>query len=150
MVAWQSITHPHSKMTERTMTDHIDAHATPKEEFDVLYATLHQLHEGLIEFEFRNGALLFLVLGWLLTAVDAHNLLRENLPIRLAITIALSGLTLLHAMWVHRHYVRSVAAHRLLLKLSYVPESYLEPRRIHKGLALSFGITHAYISLWLL
>jgi uncharacterized membrane protein (UPF0136 family) len=121
--------------------------ATPKEKFDVLYATLSQLHEGLIQFELHNGTFLFLIFGWLLTAADAQLLLQASRPIRLALIVTLFGLTGFHAWWVYRHYVRSVAVHQLLLALNYVPASYLESRRIHKGLALSFVGGHALLSL---
>jgi hypothetical protein len=130
-----------------TESDPSAPHATLKEKFDVLNGTLIQLHEGLIQFEFNNGAFLFVILGWLLASVDAQRLLQVNFPIRVALIIALIGLTGFHALWVYRHYVRSAAVHKLLLGLDFVPPSYLEPRRIHKGLALSFVAGHTFMSL---
>src|SRR4051812_10181731 len=95
--------------------------ANPKEKFDVLYATLIQLHEGLVQFEVSNGAFLFLYFGWLLSAAPAQQLIHTNQAVRYAVIVALLALTSLHAVWVLRHYVRSVAVHKLLLQLDFVP-----------------------------
>ena len=121
--------------------------ASAKERFEMLYATLQQFHSGLIEFEFKHGAFLFLILGWLLTADKAQLFLQSHPPVRCLLMLSIVGLTVFHAYWVYRHYRSSTAVHRLLCSLRYVPDEYFVPRTIAPFLALTFCASHLLLSL---
>jgi hypothetical protein len=121
--------------------------ASAKERFEMLYDTLQQFYSGLIEFEFKHGAFLFLILGWLLTADKAQLFLKDHPPVRCLLMFSIVGLTAFHAIWVYRHYRSSTAVHRLLSTLRYVPDEYFEPLTIAPFLAVTFCGSHLSLSL---
>jgi hypothetical protein len=134
-------------MTTEPSSAKDEVSASPQERFEVLYDTLQQFHAGLIEFEFKHGAFLFLILGWLLTAEKAQLFLKDHPSVRCLLILSIIGLTTFHSIWVYRHYRSSTTLHRLLSSLRYVPDEYLEARTIAPFLVVTFCISHLLLSL---
>lgn len=135
-------------LPERAQRDPQDpsSYSSPKEKFDVLYGMLKQTQEWLIDFEFKQGAFLFIVLGWTVSSDKAQAFFRAHPSMQLGMTALMLGLTSFHAYWVYMHYVRSRAVHRRLVGLDYMPLDYYEPQRVHRFLVVSFGASHLLIS----
>jgi hypothetical protein len=66
---------------------------------------------------------------------------------QIGMTVLMTGLTAFHSLWVYMLYGRSVAVHRRLVHLDYVPADYYTPQRVPRSLALSFGLSHFLISV---
>lgn len=117
---------------ERTRQEPPASHASRREEFDLLYDMLKQTQDWLIDFEFKQGAFLFIVLGWTVSSDKAQAFFRAHPFMQVAMTALMLGLTMFHAYWVYMHYVRSRAIHGRLVGLDYMPVDYYEPQRVHR------------------
>ncbi len=61
-------------------------------------------------------------------------------------TIAVLGLTSLHAFWVYKYYSKSARLYAQLIYLSYMPAAYFNDQRIQKYMAISFAMIHLVFS----
>lgn len=127
-----------------------------KEKHDLLYGIHKQLFSTLLDFVFKHVTVLIVIIGWILTAQQAQELIASSVAIRIGISMLILSLTLLHATWVIRFYLRSVALRRQLLKLNYMPSGYYKPESVAQFLVVSVPGLHllAYgfilVVIWLL
>ena len=104
-------------------------------------------YTGLIDFEFRHGALLSVGLGWLITSESAKSFFEANEFPRIFATLAVLTLTFLHAFWVYKFYMKSKRAYNMLLELEFLPAAYFDDQRIQPYLALTFSSVHFIFSV---
>lgn len=127
-----------------------------KEKHDLLYGIHKQLFSTLLDFEFKHGTILIVIVGWVLTAQRTQELFASSVAIRIGISMAVFSLTLLHAIWVIRFYLRSAAVRRHLYELNYMPSGYYKPESIARFLVMSLSAVHFIVSgfillvIWLL
>ena len=121
-----------------------------KDKHDLLYGIHKQLFSTLLDFEFKHGTILIVIVGWVLTAQRAQELIASSVTIRIGISIAVLSLTLLHAIWVIRFYLRSSAVRRQLYELSYMPFGYYKPESIARFLVMSLCAVHFIVSGFIL
>lgn len=119
-----------------------------RDRFNVLHGTLSWLYSALIDFEFKHGSLLAIVLGWLITAENAQKFFAMSLLARISITIAMLSLTILHAFWVRRFYAKSLRAYHTLNELALVPTRYYEDLRIQPSVVVTFCVIHAIFTIF--
>jgi hypothetical protein len=127
-----------------------------KEKHDLLYGIHKQLFLTLLDFEFKQWTLLIVIIGWILTAERAQELFRSSVVIRIGISSVVLSLTLLHATWAIRFYLRSAAVRRQLFELNYMPSGHYKPESIARFLVMSLCTFHFIVCgfilvvIWLL
>jgi hypothetical protein len=121
--------------------------ASPKDRYELLAGMLKDYYTGLIDFEFKQGSLLALVGGWLITSDGARKFLLER-PVIQAILIGfLVLLTSFHYTWVKTYKSRSERVFAQLQELGFMPIEYFESRRIYPWTMRSFIAIHGLITL---
>jgi hypothetical protein len=126
-------------------TEHKSESPTKKDQFDVLLESLARHYTGFIDFAFKHGSFVFIILGWYVTLSTRQS--QFALPERVLLTIAMFSLTTLHAIWAWRWYRKSAHAYKQLIDLAFLPDKYFWNERIHPFLACSIVFFHALISL---
>lgn len=134
-------------VSARTPETETASDASTQEKFAMLYGMLKETQEWLFDFEFKQGTFLLIILGWIVSSVDAQAFFEAHLLMQIGMTVLMIGLTTFHAVWVTMHYKRSVAVHGRLVELDYVPADYYRPQLVPQSLALSFVISHLLISV---
>jgi hypothetical protein len=116
--------------------------ASPKEKFDTLYELLKEHYAGLIDFEFKHGTVLTLLLGWVLASKDARDFLHSYGGVARFVCVAVLLYAAFHSIWVWNFYRRSLLAYTQLCKLGYMPTEYFEKRCIQSFTVVSFIVLH--------
>lgn len=124
-------------------------HSSPKEEYALLYSILEQTYKGFIDFEFRHGGFLALIIGWLATSERAQLTIANAWCVRFGFTVSIGILTVLHAIWSSRWYRRSNLSYSKLTRLNYVPLGHFESLKIDRFLPTSFAILHTALSVFI-
>ena len=108
--------------------------ASRKDKHKQLFEALKQNFQGLIDYEFRHGTLLIIILGWVLTTQRAQEIFAVSHTIKMMFTFAIVLLTSFHAMWVFRQYFRSAELYLLLTtKVKYMEPEYFDSQRIRSN-----------------
>jgi hypothetical protein len=121
--------------------------ATPKERNDLLVDQLKEYYSGVIDFEFKHTTVLALIGGWLLSSETARKTLAADRVATAGICVMVLMLTVLHAAWVRRYYVRSASAYARIAELKYIDTRDVESRRIPSFTRWSFTLIHFVISV---
>ena len=116
--------------------------ATPKERNDILVDQLKEYYAGIIDFEFKQGAVLLLILGWLLSTEAARKVMAADWAARAGVCSAALLLTAFHAVWVWRYYARSARVYARIAELKYIDTQDIESRRIPAFTRWSYTLIH--------
>jgi hypothetical protein len=121
--------------------------ATPKERNELLVGLLKDHYAGLLDFEFKHGAFLTLILGWILSSETARKTFAAD---GIAVGVACGAmliLTVLHAVWVRTFFTRSRDVYERIVELNYIPTRDVESRRITRLTRWSFTLFHLVVSV---
>lgn len=121
--------------------------ATKKERNEILVCLLKEHYSGLIDFEFKHGGVLALIMGWLLSSDTARKTISNEQIAAWGICGTVLMLTFFHALWVWRFYQRSEAVYKTIDNLGYIIISDVESRRIPRFTILSFILFHFITSI---
>jgi hypothetical protein len=77
--------------------------ATPKEEYELLYETMKDFHQGIIDFEFKHGVVLSVIVGWFITSDRARDFIAKSSLSAVAIILVMILLTIFHFIWVRTY-----------------------------------------------
>ena len=121
--------------------------APTKERHEALYSTLKDIFWKSMEFEFKEGAILLVVLGWLLTAERAQDIIAGSVLVRAVSTVVILLLTTFHAIYVVRCFFRSARVRQQLQDLAYMPPDFYESMTFPKYFVVMFCGMHFVASL---
>jgi hypothetical protein len=121
--------------------------ASNKEKYDFLIAILKESRYGLVDFAFKQGAVLMLFLGWILTSDKAREFIGGALPQCILTAILVLLYAAAYILWILTWRRRSSVAFEHLEKLSYMPVEYYSPLRISTGVIVSFILLHCAVCL---
>ena len=109
-----------------------------KDKFDLLYATLCETQNGLLDSTAKVAGLLLLVTGWIVTSESAQKFIKANeffkylALIILLIAFALYVWASLCAFWISQSTIS------LLNDLNYMESKYYEQRQVEKRTLILF------------
>jgi len=121
--------------------------ATPKENFDLLYANLKYYRDSSIDSVFKVAGFLIVVGGWLATSKEARVFLVSNLPVRLTavvLVVAIAAVYTLIAIRVMRH---SQLTFDRLKELAYMPTEQFQELLIRPSTIMPYVLANAIISI---
>jgi hypothetical protein len=121
--------------------------ASPKEKFDVLFGLLKDHYAGLIDFEFKHGTVLTLLLGWAIASKDAQAFLRDHHSVAWLGCVGVFCYATFHSIWVWNFYRRSLRAYEQLSSLAFMPTDYFKFRRIQPFTVASFIVLHWVVAI---
>nr|WP_319387083.1 hypothetical protein [uncultured Roseibium sp.] len=116
--------------------------ATPREIHAYLSDQLKSYHDGLIDFAFKHGVILTVILGWVVSSERAQEFLGETESKKIASLAALSLYALAHVLWVRRWYLKSNAVFGQLKDLKYMSIDKYKPQYVTKFMAGTFMAVH--------
>ncbi len=116
--------------------------ASEKDQHDFLASLLKEARYGMIDFMFKQAAVLTLFIGWKLSSDDARKFIAAEPGVRVVGVSAVAAYALLLAFWAWTYRIRSHAAYRDLLKIHFMPARYYSPLLITWRLALSLVSAH--------
>lgn len=108
---------------------------------------LEKSYNGLIDFEFKHGGFIAIVIGWLATSERAQLVITASVWIRIAGTISIIALTILHAIWCSRWYTRARLAYTQIIALNYMSKNHYDAFKMGIYLPVSFIILHFIFSI---
>lgn len=112
------------------------AEASAKERNDFLIDLLRETRAALIDFMFKQSAVLILVIGWIVSSENARKFVAAAEVRRLG-TAGVCIYALLFLYWMRTYSRRSASTQEHLLELQFLPRSYFEPLTISPGLVTS-------------
>lgn len=121
--------------------------ATSAEKHDYLTELQAEYYKRLIDFAFRHGVFLTLVLGWIVSSEQAQKLILYSLTATILGAVSILGYALGYSWWVIRQYRKSEAVCEMLLKVGFMDPEFIELERIQRSFAQSFIGLHWLISL---
>lgn len=125
------------------MTTLVQAHgASDKEIHELLISLLQKYYSGLIDFAFKNGAILTLILGWLIASDTAQAFFSSTMTIQLISIGMMSLYAIAHGLWVYKWYQKSNIAFSQLQELSYMDSRYYNSQRVQPYQAFLFMFIH--------
>lgn len=88
-------------------------------EFDLLYSQASEMNKSLPESQFKTIASIFVIIGWLLTASSAQQVIRANATFIVPATVvAFSMFVLFKGLWIYMHFKRASILHARLVRLA--------------------------------
>jgi hypothetical protein len=121
--------------------------ATLKERNDLLVALLKEHYSGLIDFEFKQGTVLTLVVGWILSSEVARRTFAADGIAAGAVCVSVALLAIFHAVWVRRFCARSEVVYKRIGELNYIDIKDVESGRIRPFTEWSFILIHSVVSV---
>lgn len=137
------------RVLSQEMQQHRDtdsSHAIQKEKHELLYVAFKEDFKGLIDSEFRHAMFLVILVGWLITAKHAQEMLGSTPAMQWVLTFAILLNTSFHAILVSLQYQGSKKVYYFLTELAYMPPKYFESQRIRPFLATLFCVFHTFMS----
>ena len=119
--------------------------APDKEKHDFLVGVLKDARSGLIDYMFKQGAVLTLVSGWILSSKDAQKFIGCNRPVQIVIASIIVIYAVLFPMWTLSWRRRSIFAFQQLVELRYMPKEFYSSLRINIPLIAGFIFIHISI-----
>lgn len=115
----------------------------PRGEMHQFLATvLKEARSDLIDFMFKQAAVITLILGWILSSKEAHEFIQAHPVIRcIAIPSIFLYFTLL-AFWIWSYRQRSDSAYQHLLNLRYMPKEFYSSSHVTRFMALTLISAH--------
>ena len=131
------------------MSDIVEAptsRATPKEEHELLYGIIKDFHDSIIDFEFKHGVILSVILGWIITSDKARDFISKSPIAYICIIIVMILLTTFHFIWVRVYSSRSKSAREAIRELDYMPVEFADLRIVSEFSARTFIVIHALVT----
>ncbi|MEY2558948.1 MAG: hypothetical protein QOE34_2373 [Verrucomicrobiota bacterium] len=116
--------------------------APRKDRHDFLAALLKDARSALIDFMFKQAAVLTLVLGWILSSKETHEFLQSHQSMGLVAIPAVCCYFALLIFWIWNYRLRSDSAYHHLLNLSYMPKEYYSALHVTNAMAVSLVGAH--------
>lgn len=116
--------------------------APRKERYEFLAALLKDSRSDLVDFMFKQAAVLTLMLGWIVSSKDAHEFIQTHRPIREAAVPAICSYFVLLAYWTWSYKKRSDSAYHHLLVLEFMPKEFYSSIHITPVMAVSLVSAH--------
>ncbi|HKP03657.1 MAG TPA: hypothetical protein VJU77_09895 [Chthoniobacterales bacterium] len=111
--------------------------ASPKEKHDFLVGVLKEVRAAVIDFMFKQAAILTLIMGWVISSQPAQSFLAAHSPARYAAAGGIAFLCLFLIARVMSFRNRSHSDYKFLLQLGYMPQEFYSRIVITWSLALS-------------
>ena len=121
--------------------------ATPKEQFDLLYANLKYYRDSSIDSVFKVAGFLIVVGGWLVTSTDARVFLASNILFRLTAVVVIVVIAAVYTLIAIRVMRHSQLTFDRLTELAYMPTEHLQEVLIRPSSVLPFVLANAVISM---
>ncbi|MBA3571473.1 MAG: hypothetical protein H0W34_05775 [Pyrinomonadaceae bacterium] len=134
-------------MCEKSPPPPSEAQATPsapaKDKHDFLVALLKESRYGLIDFMFKQAAVLTLLIGWVVSSDKARDFIAGANIVQTIGACVVSLYSLLFVFWAWTYRQRSQSAYAHLLALGYMPKDFYATLHVTKRLAVSLVAIHA-------
>jgi hypothetical protein len=116
--------------------------APEKEKHEYLVGLLKDSRYHLIDFMFKQAAVLTLLIGWVLSSDKARDFIATAHGVRTIAVVAVSLYCALLIFWACTYRLRSVSAYAELVKLQYMPKHFYGTLLVTKPLAASLICIH--------
>lgn len=116
--------------------------ASAKDKHDYLVALLKESRYGMIDFMFKQAAVLTLLIGWIVSSDKARDFIADNPMVRNMGAGVVAFYSFLFVFWAWTYRNRSASAHEHLLKLAYMPADFYSTLLITRQLATSLVGIH--------
>jgi hypothetical protein len=116
--------------------------APDKDKHDFLVSLLKESRYRMVDFMFKQAAVLTLLIGWILSSKEAREFIAGAPIVRKAYAFAVALYALLSIFWAWTFRRRSKCAHKHLLELRYMPEEFYSTLLVTKPLTISFVSMH--------
>jgi len=113
-----------------------------KERHDFLASVLKESRSELVDFMFKQGAVLTLILGWILSSKEAHDFIQTHPCIRFIGIPSTCMYFVLLVYWIWSYKERSDSAYLHLLNLRYMPGEFYSSLRVTNAVAVSLISAH--------
>lgn len=124
--------------------------ASAKEKHDFLIGVLKETRAGVVDFMFKQGAILTLVMGWVISSKPAQEFFAAHSAARYAAAAGVMFLCLFLTRWVLIYRSRSQRACEFLLQLGYMPREFYSDIVVTKRFAISLITLYVAAGLVLL
>ena len=124
--------------------------ASTKEKHDFLIGVLKDARGSVVDFMFKQAAILTLVMGWVISSEHAQTFFKMHRAARYAGLIGVIFLCLFLTLWVRNYRNRSQEACKSLVRLGYMPENYYDNLVITNRFANSLIILYSVACVVLL
>ena len=116
--------------------------APRKEKHEFLAALLRDSRSSLIDFMFKQAAVITLVLGWIFSSKTTQEFVQTHPRIGEIAISAICIYFVLLTFWIWNYRQRSNSAYQHLLNLRYMPKEFYSTLRVSDAVAVSFMGAH--------
>ena len=117
-------------------------HASRQERHDFLASLLKETRSSVVDFMFKQTAVLMLVLGWLLSSKEARDFIQAHPFLRLVFIPSICFYFSFLVFWISGYRKRSNSAYEDLVNLRYMPKEFYTSLRVTNVIAASFISAH--------
>ena len=121
--------------------------ADPGKVHEYLVGQLSERKKELVEAAFKHGAVICLVLGWIVSSEQAQRFFAASWWVRAFASVGLLTYAVLYSCWVGAHYRHSRLIFKDLENNAFMDSKLFAFLVIHPGFALSFVILHEMLCL---
>lgn len=121
--------------------------ADPGKVHEFLVGQLAERKKELVDAGFKHGAVICLVLGWIVSSQQAQRFFAASWWVRLLATAGLITYAIVYTCWVAAHYRHSHETLKDLEATAFMESKLFSFLVIHRGFALSFIIVHEVMCL---
>jgi hypothetical protein len=117
-------------------------HADSPAKHEFLATLLKDTRYGLVDFMFKQAAIVLLFLGWIVSSDKAQEYISHSILVKLCgvlLVVAYSGM---FVVWALTYWTRSNRAYEQLIELDYMPASYYSSLRIGARTIIGFILLH--------
>lgn len=111
--------------------------SSAKDKHDFLVSLLKESRSGMIDFMFKQAAVLTLFIGWIISSDDAQRFISGEPDLRIPSVFAIALYAFLFIYWILTYRKRSIAAHDRLVELRFMPAEFYFPLLISTRLSVS-------------
>ena len=115
-----------------------DRRASRREQYELLLDVLKDTRSGLVDYSFKNGAILTLFLGWIVSSQETQRFFDASVGRKTAGSALILTYGAMYVVWTATWRHRSEVAYKQLIKLDYMPRDYYEDLCIPAFLVMSF------------
>lgn len=128
-------------------TSPISIQADPGRVHEFLVGQLAERKKELVDAAFKHGAVICLVLGWIVSSQQAQRFFGTSWWVQLLATAGLITYAIVYTCWVAAHYRHSHEILKDLEATAFMDSRLFSFLVIHRGFALSFVIIHEMLCL---
>jgi hypothetical protein len=121
--------------------------ADPGKVHEFLVGHLAERKKELVDAGFKHGAVICLVLGWIVSSQQAQRFFATSCWVRFLATAGLIAYAIVYTGWVAAHYRHSHGIFKNLEATAFMDSRLFSFLVIHRGFALSFVILHEMLCL---